>query len=123
VVATRKCRDPRIQAAWPVAAEEYAKLEYEKLREKAEENGEPAPSLEPPSEDFSSFKKAFRNIVDEETVPEGFPFGISYDDLKKKLKKDVPNKVKNVRGKLNVPRERFHLRERTQYLWAGLQFK
>jgi hypothetical protein len=61
--------------------------------------------------------------VDDETVPEGFPFGTSYDDLEKKLKKTVPGKLEKVRGKLNVPRERFHLRGKTQYLWAGLQFK
>jgi hypothetical protein len=116
-------KDSRVQAAWPVTAEEYARLEYEKVREKAEEDDEPAPTPAPPSADFSSFKKAFRDIVDEETVPEGFPFGTPYDELEKKLKKPVPGKLHKVRGKLNVPRERFHLRGKTQYLWAGLQFK
>jgi hypothetical protein len=116
-------KDSRIQAAWPVAADEYSRLAYEKAREKAEEHGDPAPTPAPPEADFASFKQKFREIVDEETVPEGFPFGASYDDLKKKFKKDVPAKLKKVRGKLNVPRERFHLRGRSQYLWAGLQFK
>ena len=31
--------------------------------------------------------------------------------------------LRSIRGKLNVPRERFHLRGRSQYLWAGLQFR
>jgi hypothetical protein len=31
--------------------------------------------------------------------------------------------VKSIHGKLNVLRERFHLRGKTEYLWAGLQFR
>lgn len=116
-------KDTRVHAAWPVATEEYAHLEYEKAREKAEENGEPAPMPASPSADFTSFKRQFREIVDEETVLEGFPFGTPYDELEKKLRRDVPAELKKVRGKLNVPRERFHLRGKSQYLWAGLQFK
>ena len=116
-------KDGRVQAAWPVAAEEYARLAYEKAREKAEENGEPAPSPAPPAADFASFKQTFREIADEETVPEGFPFGTPYDELEKKLKRPIPGKLRKVRGKLNVPRERFHLRGKSQYLWAGLQFQ
>lgn len=116
-------KDARVQAAWPVAAEEYARLAYEKAREKAEENGEPAPTPAPPAADFASFKQTFREIADAETVPEGFPFGTPYDDLEKKLKRPIPGKLRKVRGKLNVPRERFHLRGKSQYLWAGLQFK
>jgi type I restriction-modification system DNA methylase subunit len=116
-------KDTRARAAWPVAAEEYKRLEYEKVREKAVQNGEPAPTLAPPDADFASFKLKFREIIDEETVPEGFSFATPYDDLEKTLRKDVPAKLKKVRGKLNVPRERFHLRGKSQYLWAGLQFK
>jgi len=116
-------KDARVQAAWPVAAEEYARLAYEKAREKAEENGEPAPSPAPPAADLASFKQTFHEIADEETVPEGFPFGTPYDELEKKLKRPIPGKLRKVRGKLNVPRERFHLRGKSQYLWAGLQFK
>jgi hypothetical protein len=35
----------------------------------------------------------------------------------------VSAKVRSIRGKLNVSRERFHLRDKSQYRWAGLQFK
>ena len=31
--------------------------------------------------------------------------------------------MRGIRGELNVPRERFHLRGKSLYLWAGLQFK
>ena len=115
--------DKRVKSAWPVAAEEYARLEYEKARDRALENGDPAPSPAPPAADRTSFRQKFRAIVDEEAVPEGFPFAIAYDELEKKLRKSIPAKLRKVRGKLNVPRERFLLRNRTQYLWAGLQFK
>jgi hypothetical protein len=114
-------KDSRIQAAWAVAAENYAFLEFEKAREKAEESGEPAPPPTPFASDFASFKKTFKGITDKETVPEGIPWAVPYEDLDKKKVK-VPAKVKSVRGKLNVPRERFHLRGRSVYVWAGLQF-
>ena len=104
------------------------------LCEKAED-GEPGPgSVAAPSErrpagedpaataGFPEFRREFKHIIDEETVPEGIPFAIPYDELEKKLKKPVPGKVVKVRGKLNVPRERFHLRGKSVYLWAGLQF-
>ncbi len=63
--------------------------------------------------------KAFKRVIDDETVPEDIPFAVPYDDLEKRKIKTSP-KVKSIRGKLNVPRERFHLRGRTTYLWAGL---
>jgi len=115
--------DARVKAAWPVAAEEYARLEYERARERAEGNGNPDPAAAPPATDRASFLQKFREIVDEETVPEGFPFATPYDELEKKLRRSVPAKLVKVRGKLNVPRERFQLRGKSEYLWAGLQFK
>jgi len=115
-------KDPRVLAAWPLAAENYAFLENEKEREKAEESGEPLPPPAAFGTDFVSFKKAFKGIIDEETIPEGIPWAVPYEDLDKKKVK-IPAKVRNVRGKLNVPRERFHLRDKKLYLWAGLQFQ
>jgi hypothetical protein len=61
--------------------------------------------------------------MDEETVPAGFPFGTDYDQLAKSPGKAIPAQLKKVRGKLNVPRERFHLVGAGQYQWAGLQFR
>jgi len=34
-------------------------------------------------------------------------------------KRKVSAKVKSIRGKLNVPRERFHLTSDGRYRWAG----
>jgi len=116
-------KDERIQAAWPVAAEQYTFLEYEKAREKAEEEGEAAPERPKPATDSASFARKFKEVVEEETVPAGFPFGVDYEHLAKKLQKLIPPQLKKVRGKLNVPRERFHAVARGQYAWAGLQFR
>ena len=45
-----------------------------------------------------------------------------YDELAKQKKvKKVPAKLRQIRGKLNVPRERFRKHApRGPYLWAGL---
>ena len=98
--------------------------EYEKTREKAEEDGDPVP-VRPKLVDrfFQLSRASVKEVIEEETVPEGFPFGVDYGELEKKLKKETPAKLKKVRGKLNVPRERFHSVGRGQYKWAGLQFK
>jgi len=44
---------------------------------------------------------------------------VPWDQLEKEMKN--PAKVKSIRGKLNVPRERFHLTSDDRYLWAGKQ--
>jgi len=115
--------DERVQAAWSVAAENYSLLGFDKTCAKAEEQGDPVPERPKPKADAAAFARQFKAIVEEETVPEGFEFGTDYDDLAKKLKKAIPAKLKKVRGKLNVPRERFHSVGKSQYKWAGLQFK
>ena len=99
-------------------------LEYEKAMAKAEANGEPV-STSPAGRSAelfanpAAFLKTFKRIIDDETVPEDIPFAVPYDELENRKIKISP-KVKSIRGKLNVPRERFHLRGRTTYLWAGL---
>ncbi len=107
-----------------MAAENYALLEYEKAKAKAEENGEPVPTPPVAHGDGlfanpAGFFRTFKRIIDDETVPEGIPFAVPYGDLEKRKIKISP-RVKSIRGKLNVPRERFHLRDRTTYLWSGL---
>jgi hypothetical protein len=116
-------KDPRIQAGWPVAAEQQAFLEYEKAREKAEAEEDTPPPPPKPVADRASFARDFKRIIDDETVPENLPWAVPFDELEKKRKLKIPAKVKSIRGQLNVPRERFHLRGRTMYLWAGLQFR
>ena len=111
-------KDARVQAAWEVAAENYQLLASEGNAE-----GESSSAASALPADFACFRKAFKRIVDEETVPEGIPWAIPYEELETKRKIKVSAHVKRVRGKLNVPRERFHLRGKTTYLWAGLQFQ
>ena len=65
--------------------------------------------------------KIFKTVINSETVPEGIPFAKPWNELEAKGIK-IPPKVKNIRGKLNVPRERFRLRGKDEYLWAGLEF-
>jgi len=114
--------DGRVRAAWPVAAEQYAFLEDVKAREKAEGQGDPPPAPSEPATSFTGFERKFRETINEESVPEGYPFGVAYEELEKRLKKKLPAQLRKVRGKLNVPRERFHLDSQGRYKWAGLQF-
>lgn len=72
---------------------------------------------------FPSFIKLFKAVINSETVPEGIPFAKPWPELEAKGKGKVPAKVKNIRGKLNVPRERFRLRGKDAYLWAGLEWQ
>lgn len=153
-------KDARVQAAWEVAAENYALLHAEGNGDGAfasmwvpvsdEATGAGAAFVDDPPEalmlpgvqavqrprqqvlsatasarpvSFSDFRQAFKRIIDDEALPENIPWAVPYDDLEKQRRIKVPAKVKSVRGKLNVPRERFHLRGKTQYLWAGLQFR
>jgi len=60
------------------------------------------PSLDNSPTAFASYSKT---LIREQTVPEGTPFAVPYD----KIKPPVSKLVQKIRGKLNVPRERFHL--------------
>ena len=115
-------KDDGIQAAWPVAAKEYAFVDYEKAREKAEKVGDPTPIPPKAATDFTGFSRKFKQLIDNETVPADFPFGTDFSQLAKSLHKTIPAQLKKVRGKLNVPRERFHSVGSGLYKWAGLQF-
>lgn len=97
---TALASDPRIQAAFEV----YTEIGVDNAK------------------DARPFVKVFKEIVDGETVPEGIPFAVSWEELEKKGVR-VPTKVKTLRGRLNVPRERFRLRGKDEYLWAGLDWK
>jgi len=112
-----------VQGAWTLAAQKYAHLENEKASEKAEAEGEQAPARVRPDHSPRAFEKLFKRLVEEESVPAGFEFGTPYDELEKKLKRKLPPKLIKVRGKFNVPRERFHEIEKDVYVWAGLQFR
>ena len=76
------------------------------------------PSLAGPE----GFMRLQKEKVDEESVPEGIPFAKPWDELEKK-KLDGLAKARKIRGKLNVPRERFHFVSKGIYKWAGVMFK
>ena len=92
--------DDRVQAAWQVAAEVTQRLETWKQEQKGND-------AEPPALDASraAFGRFFKKLVKDQAVPEGIPFAVPWDELKKKVR--VPASVRRIRGKLNVPRERF----------------
>jgi len=59
----------------------------------------------------TAFASHFKSLVRDQTVPEGIPFAVPYD----KIKPPVPKSVQRIRGKLNVPRERFWLTDAGEY--------
>ena len=59
--------------------------------------------------------------VVESTVPDWIPPAMPWEQVEKEFKAKVPARAKKIRGKLNVPRERFWLTEDRKYMWAGIQ--
>jgi len=110
-------KDPRIQAAWPVVAEALHQVGQFKF-DASEKEGKELIALDPGYEAFAKFLK---ETVSDESVPAGIPPAIPWDDLaaKKKWTPAQLKKAQSVRGKLNVPRERFRQTEDGDYLWAG----
>ncbi len=104
------------KAGGPVSLEDWAAALWKDDRVQAA-----ASVVEGKSLTFALFTKLFKSVINSETVPEGIPFAKPWDELEAKGK--LPAKVKNIRGKLNVPRERFRLRGKDEYLWAGLDWK
>ena len=78
------------------------------------QNSDPRPQL---WVRFAEFARFFRDVVNDETVPDGIPYAVPWDQLEKKRK--ISAKVKSIRVKLNVPLERFHITADGRYRWAG----
>lgn len=77
-------------------------------------------AIEPGTTSLTAFVKSFKSIVVETTVPDWIPPAMPWDQVEKKFKKvTIPVRAKKIRGKLNVPRERFRTNERGEYVWAG----
>jgi hypothetical protein len=70
---------------------------------------------------YESFAKFLKDTVMDETVPAGIPPAVSWDDLaaKKKWSSAQLKKAAAVRGKLNVPRERFQINGDGEFVRAG----
>lgn len=75
-----------------------------------------------PSANPEGFERLLKELVDRESVEDGIPFAKPWDELARKKLKGLTH-ARSIRGKLNVPRERFHKTSRTSYKWAGLQFR
>ena len=87
-------QDVRVQAAWGVVREAL-----ERLGRRAD------------------FTRYFAGMVKEQSVPADIPAAVPWDELEKQRK--IPTAVKRIRGKLNVPRERFRITASGEYIWAG----
>jgi UPF0758 N-terminal len=64
---------------------------------------------------LTAFIKLFKDLVNSASVPEALPSAVPWEELGDK----VPARARKIRGKLNVPRERFRLTEGGEYVWAG----
>ncbi len=67
----------------------------------------------------AEYTRWFKSIVAESAVPDWIPPAMPWEQVEKKHKKKVPGRAKRIRGKLNVPRERFRVSDDGEYLWAG----
>lgn len=86
--------DSRVQAAWSVVGEALVRLGRR-----------------------ADFDRYFSALVKEQSVPENIPFAVPWDKLPNSLA--VPASAVRIRGKLNVPRERFRTKPDGTYIWAG----
>jgi hypothetical protein len=111
-------KDTRVQAAWPVAAEAILTVERWKFEHAETKDGKKEPKL---ADNYEAFANFLKETIADESVPAGIPPAMSWDDLasKKKWTSAQLKKAQAVRGKLNVPRERFRQTEDAQYVWAG----
>jgi hypothetical protein len=111
-------KDKRIEAAWPVIAEAVLTVERWKFQNAGNNGGKKHPKLDATYEAFAKF---FKGTVQDECVPDGIAPAIAWDDLaaKKKWTTSQLKKAQAVRGKLNVPRERFRQTDDGAFVWAG----
>lgn len=87
-------KDPRVQAGWCVICEALERLDRR-----------------------ADFARYFAALIKEQSVPDNIPVAVPWE----KINTRVPANVKRIRGKLNVPRERFRVRADESFVWAGMQ--
>ena len=111
-------RDQRIQAAWPVAGNCIHQIERWKFENAENKETKRNPKL---NDSYEAFSKFLKDNISEQSVPDGIPPALSWDDLtaEKKWKPAELKKAQRVRGKLNVPRERFRTIANGEFVWAG----
>ena len=110
-------KDARAQAAWPVVAGAIHQVGQFKFDASENENKK-ATQLDASDESFTKF---LEETVQDETVPAGLPPANPWDDLaaQKKWTGAPLKKAQAVRGKLNVPSERFQQMQDAPLVWAG----
>lgn len=62
--------------------------------------------------------KELAGLMREASVPAGLPAAVPWEQLAAQGH-DIPKRAQRIRGKLNVPRERFHEHGKGEYTWAG----
>jgi hypothetical protein len=113
-------KDTRVAAAWPVAADaiyEVEKYKFDALDEEKKES-----RRKPKADDsYTAFERFFRETVLDQSVPHGIPPAKPWNELAERNKWTSAQlkKAQAVRGKLNVPRERFQQISSTHFVWAG----
>ena len=112
-------KDKRRQAAWPVVADAIHQIGQFKF-DASENQGKKLLALDA---SYESVAKFLKETVADESVPAGVPSAVPWDELaaKKKWKPSELKKAQAVRGKLNVPRERFRATEDGEFVWAGTE--
>ena len=113
-------KDTRIAAAWPVVVDaiyEVEKYKFDALDIEKKEN-RPKPKRD---DSYTAFERFFRKTVLDQSVPHGIPPAKPWNELadRKKWTPAQLKKAQAVRGKLNVPRERFQQIDSTHFVWAG----
>jgi hypothetical protein len=112
-------KEARIQVAWPVVAEALDQVAQFKFEQSEDKEAKKKPKIEA---SYESFAKFLKETVTDESVPDAIPPAVPWDDLaaKKKWTPAQLKKAQAVRGKLNVPRERFRQTEEGDFTWAGM---
>ncbi|GEM_PF-589991 len=113
-------KDARVAAAWPVIANaiyEVEKYKFDSLDTDKKETKRP-PKID---NSYTAFERFFRDTVLDQSVAHGIPPAIPWNELaaKKKWTAAQLKKAQAVRGKLNVPRERFQIGSAGEFFWAG----
>ena len=113
-------KDLRVKAAWPIAAEQLAVLKTFKSST-ATGTASTESSASAMDAGFELFARFFKETVAAETVSDGIPPAKSWEELaaNKRWTPAQLKKAQSVRGKLNVPRERFRQNQGGAYLSAG----
>jgi len=110
----------RVVSAWPLCCDLQTTAELYKAQLKARKNEEPEPSSVPATKSTqSAFEKYVKALARAETVPESVPYAqeeeedgktvwrtVTWDEMKAQ-KIPFTKAHQKIRGKLNVPRERF----------------